>query len=130
MSNTTKPAQRAGAPRRQPHDRTKMRFEGQTHGKGRLVLAVVQSYVRQHPNITSADLSKQFDGIHSLGVVQPVSVAKKKSAKHRRFFLAQDELIKLKDRTVAVCSDFGKETLDRFLTKVQPMGFRPRRVSA
>lgn len=107
-----------------------MRFEGQTHGKGRLVLAVVQSYVRQNPNITSADLSKQFDGVHSLGVVQPVSVAKRKSAKHRRFFLEQNELIKLTDRTVAVCSDFGKATLERFLEKAHPLGFRPRRVPA
>lgn len=131
MSTQAKTTKAAGAARRHPHDRSKMRFEGKSYGKGRMVLAVVQSYAKKHPHLTASELRAQFpDELHSLGVVQPVRVAKAKSRKHRRFFLRDSEVIKLRDRTVAVCSDFGATNIDKFLERARTLGYRWSRISA
>jgi hypothetical protein len=42
-------------------DTTKYLFNGQTYGKNRLVLAVVQKYAEENPNISADDLMYAFD---------------------------------------------------------------------
>lgn len=123
MDKTAKQAQRE----RRPHDRTKMRFRGEEHGKGRLVLAVVKAWLQENPKSNMKQLKEAFpDELNSLGVVQPVKVAREKSEKHRRFFIK--EAIGLADGTeVAVCSDWGSNNISRFLTRARQLGYRATR---
>ncbi len=103
-------------------DRSKIAFAGKQYGKGRLVQAVIEKYVADHPHITSKQLEEAFPtSLHSLGLFQTIPVAKKKSKGHRRFFTK--EPIKLKDKTIAVCSEFGTGNIDPFLEQASKQGY-------
>lgn len=90
------------------------------------MLAIIQQYVKDHPNTTYNKLKEVFpDELHSLGVVRPVSSAKRISTPgHKRFFV--DEVIKLKDKAVAVCADFGKSNIGKFLKHASELGYNAR----
>jgi len=106
-------------------DRSKLSFKGEKYGKGRLVLAIVSQYVKDHPKATYAELKEAFpDSLHSLGVVRPVTTAKKASSDHKRFFT--DNVIKLADKAVAVCADFGKSNIGKFLKHASGLGYKVR----
>ena len=106
-------------------DRSKLSFKGEKYGKGRLVLAIVSQYVKDHPKATYSELKEAFpDSLHSLGVVRPVSSAKKASPDHKRFFT--DNVLKLADKAVAVCADFGKSNIGKFLKHASGLGYKVR----
>jgi len=109
-------------------DRSKLLFNGVRYGKGRLVLAVVTKYVNDHPRVSYVELKKKFpDELHSLGIVQPVRKARDLSSPgHKRFFLDSEAVIKLQDKVVAVCSDFGANNIAKFLERTAELGYRVR----
>jgi len=118
MKKTTKTSSAA-----RTQNRNKLTFDGKKYGVGRLVLAIVDKYVSDHPRVTYEQLKTKFpDTLHSLGVVQPVRKAKELSKLHRRFFLS--DAIELKDKTVAVCSDFGRNNITKFLENAQSLGYK------
>jgi hypothetical protein len=106
-------------------DRSKISFNGEKYGKGRVVLAIIEQYVKDHPGVTYAKLKEVFpDTLHSLGVVRPVSSARRVSSDHKRFFT--DHALKLKDKAVAVCADFGKSNIGKFLKHAAGLGYNAR----
>lgn len=103
-------------------DRSKLIFNGKKYGKGRVVQAVIEKYVETHPNITSKQLEEAFPStLHSLGLIQPLVVAKRKSKDHRRYFFK--EPLALKDKKVAICSEFGTGNIFPFLEQAKKLGF-------
>jgi hypothetical protein len=109
-------------------DRSRIAFNGEKYGKGKLVLAVVEKYVADHPGITYDELKAKFpDNLHSLGIIQPVKVAKAKSKDHQRF---HKQVIKLADAVIAVCSDFGINNIRPFLKNARTIGYNVRLVAA
>lgn len=96
-------------------DRTKYEFEGNTYGKGRLVLAVIKAYVRDHKNITFTELRNTFPESlqKSYGIFQMLESDKVKRSRvkgYKRFYFGEDEIIELNDRDktkIVVSSQWG-----------------------
>lgn len=109
-------------------DHKPLSFDGQKLPKNRVVLAVIEKYVAKHPNITAAQLKEVFpSSLHPAGIIQPISTAKKLSKKRNRFFF--DRPIKLKDKQIVVCSQFGTNNMTPFLEQSKKLGFTVSRVA-
>lgn len=104
----------------------KLKFNGELYGKGRLVLAVVKKYVEDNPRTTLAKLKEVFPDEKlqpRYGVIQELSKAKKLSVDRDRFFLKPEDLIKVGDKKVAVCNQFGANNLDTPLKHFKSLGY-------
>lgn len=108
-------------------DLTKYRFQGQTYGKGRLVLAVVSFFVEQNPDLTLDELRSKFPNRlqGSLGVIEDLSVLSDPAKRNRRYFAKPDEVIHLANegRSVVVCSQWGLNTRDFINYVVTSFGY-------
>ena len=115
-------------------DFSKYLFDGQTFGKSRLVLAVVKRYVLERRPTTFAELEKAFPGElqGSLGVVKlidSVSDKYKGIGGIKRYFVNDDEIIKLESGEKAiVCTQWGTN-MDRFIDHaVRELGYEIEKV--
>ncbi len=102
-------------------DTTKYMFNGETFGKGRLVLNVVKRHVELHPSISYSELEKIFPKScqGSRGVFDIIEKANDiytKSGRHRHF-LKPEELIELSDCTIAVSSQWGVGNINNFIAQ-------------
>ncbi len=106
-------------------DTTRYLFKGNIYLKNRLVLAVVQDYVKHNPNITRKELkntfSKSIQG--SLGVVELVEVANERKDCRIRYFTKDDEVIRLCDGDVYVCSQWGVLNIPNFVKFAEQLGY-------
>lgn len=98
-------------------DRTQYTFKGQKYGKGRLVLAVVQDYVKKHPECTLDELKRtiptKIQG--SCGVYEDIN---KIAPEHDRYYYS-DQLIDLSDgTTIAVCNQWAINNIEGFIGHV------------
>lgn len=101
-------------------------LNGQFHGKGRAVHAVLKCMVVRNPDITLTELEAPFEGIakNKYGVCKELSIAKELSAKFKRFFLRDEDIIKLKDGTkIAVSKEWGSTNMPGFVAKARELGF-------
>ena len=98
-------------------DTTRYMFENNVYLKNRLVLAVVQAYVRDNPNITRGELksvfAKSLQG--SIGVVENVEVAMIRSDYSVRFFTKDSEVVHLVDGDMYVCTQWGILNIPNFI---------------
>ena len=107
-------------------DTTRYVFKGQVCGKNRLVLAVVQEYVKEHPNISSSELLLTFDRKiqGSLGVVRELEELKKLFPDYRRrFFIAPNEIIRTTTGDCVVCSQWGIGNIGDFIIRANQLGY-------
>ena len=111
----------------QRRDITKYIFNGVLYKKNRLVLAVVQKYVQdRRGNITCDDLKAVFPKYlqGSLGVVERKEIACQRGVDYeRRYFTEPQEVIKLLDGEMYVCSQWGIFNLPQFLNRAEQLGF-------
>lgn len=108
-------------------DLTKYLFNGAILGKGKLVLAVVREYVRLHTGVTSGKLLTAFPKdlqVRGLGVFAQKEVAQEiyDRTGYKRYYINED-LIELKDCTIAVCSQWGKTNIGNFLAQAELLDF-------
>lgn len=104
-------------------DYSKYKFEGNEYGKGRLVHAVVSSYVSNNPSISLNEMLKIFtpgkDGIagHKWGVFQTKDFGLKvlEDTGHKRFYLNDDDILRLSDEEIVVCNQWGSSNIPKFL---------------
>lgn len=107
-------------------DKTKYVFENKTLGKGKLVLAIVQSYVVKHPKVTIVELQKVFpkELQKHYGVIVPLNEAKKKCEHYQRYFIGEGQAIKLADgSSVSVTTQWGSENIKPFVETAIKLGF-------
>lgn len=107
-------------------DKTHYLFMGKIYCKNRLVLAIVQQYVNEHPDITYNELKKVFDDSlqGSLGVVESLINAQLYCSDYeKRFFVKTDELIKLVDKSVCVCTQWGIGNINKFVCYAKKLGY-------
>ena len=111
----------------QRRDSTKYILDGVLYKKNRLVLAVVQKYVQdRRGNITCDDLKAVFPKYlqGSLGVVERKEIACQRGVDYeRRYFTESQEVIKLLDGEMYVCSQWGICNLPQFLNRAEQLGF-------
>lgn len=107
-------------------DRTKYKFNGELYGKGPLVLAVIRKYVGDNPKTNYDILKKAFPDelLKGYGVFQSYEKAMDVSKVKKRFFLNDDQLVRLRDKNIAICSQFGRDNFPPFLTHSKKMGFK------
>lgn len=112
-----------------PKDTTKYRFNGKTHFKNRLVLAVVKAYVEDTPKVTFDKLKKVFpDSLQgSYGVFDTFASARKKYNKSLsnqwRYFHKRGEPIKLSDSKIVVCTEWTITNINGFIYRAEELGF-------
>lgn len=110
-------------------DYSRYLFEGQSLGKSRLVLAVVQAYVRDNPLVTISNLKAVFyDRIQgSSGVIATPNEARmRRNDPEKRYFT--NNPILLKDGTVWVCTQWGIGNIDNFIKRANSLGYEIRKV--
>ena len=95
-------------------DKSTYTFNGNTYGKGRLVLAVVEQYVSDNPGLAKEELEEKFPAAlqGSIGVLSSIEEAEGKY-KGKRHFVKNP--IRLTNATIAVCSQWGAGNLEGFL---------------
>ena len=101
-------------------DYSKYTFEGQTYGKGKLVLAVVQKYVADNPSVTFDDLQKAFpDSLQGAkGVVRlfdSVSPEDKGIGGIKRYYINDGETITIAGEKVLVSDQWGAGNIGKFI---------------
>ncbi|PIT96494.1 hypothetical protein COT94_00090 [Candidatus Falkowbacteria bacterium CG10_big_fil_rev_8_21_14_0_10_37_14] len=92
-------------------DYTKYEFNGNVYGKGRLVLAVINNFVTQNPNVSLTMMKTIFDK-------NIVSISKKDKESKRRFFTK--ELIKIGNKkNIMVTNQWSKDNISEFIKFVR-----------
>lgn len=110
-------------------DNRKFKFAGEEYGKGALVHAVVKQFVIDHKNTTLGKLKESFPDelLQRFGIFQEVAKAKQFSSGGRdRFFMKEEQIIKLRDKKVAVCNQFTSENIKPFLAAARKLGYSIR----
>jgi len=122
---TTEKAEKVEKKATGSRDNRKFKFDGQEYGKGPLVRAVVENYAKKNPKTTIAQLKKVFPDelLHRYGIFQEIKDAKKLSGNRDRYFMKPEQIIKVKDGTVAVCNQFTAENIQPFLKVAKEQGF-------
>lgn len=111
---------------RSPKDSTQYIFNGLRYGKGRIVLAVVQQYVKDNPEKTAEELETTFDKNMqgTYGVVRKIEDIKQNwTQPERRFFMSSNDIIHASDAECAVCSQWGKFNIDNFISHAIKLGY-------
>lgn len=108
-------------------DTSKYLFNGESLGKGRLVLAVVKRHCEKNPSITFSQLEKTFpkNCQGSSGVFTTFENASDvlASSGRKRHFLNADELIQIEGATIAVSSQWGIGNIEKFISCANQEGY-------
>ena len=109
-------------------DTTKYIFNGETYGKGRLVLAVIKKHITDDPQITlqnlQADFPKELQYPGSIGVINKLEYVETKFSEHsnKRHYIKPDELIKIEGGVIAVCTQWGIDNIENFIAQAKKLG--------
>lgn len=107
-------------------DISKYIFESQRYGKGRLVLAVLKSFIAENPETTFSSLEKAFpknlQGATGVFCTYDAAHEIYASTGRKRHFLNPDEVIQLQDIKIAVTNQWGMGNIDWFITAARNMG--------
>jgi len=115
-------------------DNTKYEFNGETYGKGRLVLAVVVEYINHNPDISLDELCVVFpDKLQGsrIGVFNTIEDIESKyvNKRDKRHYLADTDIIQLKDCVVAVCTQWGAPNIAPFLQQAELLGYSINKIN-
>ena len=94
------------------------KLDGELYGKGRIVQAVVRKYVTDNPKVTYKQLKEVFPDelLNRFGIFQDETTARSLSGARDRYFLKEEDGIKLGDRKVVfTSSQFTAETVQPVL---------------
>ncbi len=107
-------------------DITRYKFCDSILCKRRLVLECIKKYVKDKYIKTSTEILEAFpDYIQgSLGIVKPIAEAEKYSEAHRRFFFADEDVIKMDDGVLTVCSQWDVNNIVRFINLMTDYGYK------
>lgn len=107
-------------------DFSKFKFKNKEYNKARLVNAVIKDYVEKNPTTTFATLKQVFPDYlqGSNGVFDTAENAQEiyDRTGHKRHYLKPEELIKLKDSTIATSNQWGVENIENFIKNSEKLG--------
>lgn len=106
-------------------DKTRYLFNGNIYLKNRLVLAVVKDYISKNLFITCKELKEIFNKSlqGSIGVVEYENIAKQRNDYQVRFFAKDNELLRLVDGNMLVCSQWGILNIPNFIKRAEQLGY-------
>jgi len=104
----------------------KFKFEGEEYGKGALVRAVLKKYVSENVGITYKQLKEVFPDtlLKRFGIFEEMTKARELSGKYERYCFKEEEVVKLKDKKVVVCTQFTAENIQGFLKVAKELGYK------
>jgi hypothetical protein len=104
-------------------DFSQYRFHDEAFNKRRLVLAVIKDYVSSHPDVTFDSLKKIFE-LQGISVFATQAEAEKvfNDTHHKRNFIGKDEVIQLKDTTIAVSTQWTLPNIEKFINHCKTIG--------
>ena len=107
-------------------DKTRYMFNGNVYLKNQLVLAVIKDYVSKNQVITCNELKTIFDKSlqGSIGVVEYEIIAKQRKDYQVRFFEKEDEILRLFDGNMLVCSQWGILNISNFIKRAEQLGYK------
>lgn len=113
-------------------DFTQYTFDGQTFGKGRLVLSLVRRYVADHPGTDFAALREAFpDALQADSPLQfstaQVVVARQSDvadADMQRFFAKDDDVLDVADAKVLVSREWNRHNILNVLAHAESLGYQ------
>ena len=107
-------------------DKTRYMFNGNVYLKNKLVLAVIKDYVSKNQAITCNELKTVFDKSlqGSIGVVESEIIAKQRKDYQVRFFEKKDEILRLVDGNMLVCSQWGILNITNFIKRAEQLGYK------
>ncbi len=112
----------------QNRNTTTYKFQNKEYGKGPIVLAVVQHYVKSHPKCTEAHLKEIFpDSIISrYGVFTDLktAISKSKTSGKKRYFLNPDQLLTIGKSQYAVTNQWTAKLMEKFLAALKEKGMK------
>ena len=116
--------------RPQQRDKTRYMFNGNVYLKNKLVLAVIKDYVSKNEAITCNELKTVFDKSlqGSIGVVEYESIAKQRKDYQVRFFEKEDEILRLVDGNMLVCSQWGILNISNFIKRAEQLGYEVQQI--
>ena len=112
-------------------DKTRYMFNGNIYLKNKLVLAIVKDYVAKNDTISCIELQKIFDKSlqGSIGVVEHELIAKERKDCSVRFFDKADEIIRLADGNMMVCSQWGILNISNFIKRAEQLGYKIEQIT-
>ena len=112
--------------RPQQRDKTRYMFNGNIYLKNKLVWAIVKDYVSKNPVVTCDKLKTVFDRSlqGSIGVVEYENIAKQRKDYKVRFFEKEDEILRLIDGNMLVCSQWGILNISNFIKRAEQLGYQ------
>ena len=106
-------------------DFSKFEFNGQIYNKSRLVNKVLKSFIDKNPDQTFSELQQKFptEIQGSMGVFTSKENAQEifERTGHKRYYIKPDELIEIKDGTIATCTQWGLGNIMKFVDHVNKM---------
>ena len=108
------------------------KLDGQLYGKGRIVQAVVRKYVTENPKVTYKQLKEVFPDelLNRFGIFQDETTARSLSGARDRYFLKEEDGIKLGDRKVVfTSSQFTADSVQPLLAVAKKLGMKITTVS-
>lgn len=117
--------------RPQQRDKTRYMFNGNIHLKNKLVLSVLKDYVSKNPTITCNELKTVFDKSlqGSIGVVEYEFIARQRKDYRVRFFEKEDEILRLVDGNMLVCSQWGILNISNFIKRAEQLGYEIEQIA-
>lgn len=112
-------------------DTTQFTFDGQTTGKGRLVLALVKRYMRENPGIAFKDVRCAFPD--ELQADSPIQFTKQgcvvarldelSNTARKRFHVSADDTIQVADAVIVVSREWNRFNVQNILRRAQELGY-------
>lgn len=108
-------------------DRTAYNYRGGSYGKGQLVLAILRQHILDNPNTTHDQLKKVFPDelLRGYGIFKKYEDALNMSKTRKRYFLKEDQQVKLGCGTVVcVSNQFTSDNIIAFLDLAKKLGHK------
>jgi hypothetical protein len=106
-------------------DLTIYHFNGTEYNKGRLALAIITQYAKdKKPSFKTALQMFPDEIVKPYGVIRSVKEAKEASKIRPRFFLGEDNEVKLRDGNICVSNQFTKERIDQIIVIAKTLGYK------
>jgi hypothetical protein len=118
-------AKKAKSPKFAPVDQSAFEFNGESYGKGPLVLAVVRFHAEKNKGITHEQMKAAFPDtlLRGYGIFTTRAKADELCKTRKRYFVKEDQLVKLSDETIAVCNQFTGDNIGAFLNQAKLLGY-------
>lgn len=128
VKKTTKVKTKAKDSRNFGRDFAPWKLDGVEMRKGKLALAGIMKFVKE-TKPTLAKLRERFPAelVANFGVFAELSDAKKANARKQRFFDKPEQVIKLKDKSLAVTNQISSKNFGGFVAIFKELGYKVTR---